>query len=266
MSGPGGGGGGAEVGGAVEGQVPLSARLRDPFRGSLKVGVLSRIEIRVHWSWLIIAVLLTTSIALAGLPVLAPSWGLGLRWAVAAVVSSLFFTSLLLHELAHALMARRRGLPVHGITLFLFGGVSLIGEQPKRPLDEFLIAVVGPLASFALMFLFGGLYLGAASLDWEVPAVALFYVAVVNLMIGAFNLLPGFPLDGGRILRAALWGISRNIRGASVAAAWIGRLFALSFASFGVWLLFSGMPTGLWLVMMAMFLWFAASPRTAAAA
>ncbi len=228
--------------------------------------VLSRIEVRVHWSWSIIAVLLTSSIALAGLPVLAPSWGLGLRWMVAAVVSTLFFTSLLLHELAHALMARRRGLPVHGITLFLFGGVSLIGEQPKRPMDEFLIAVVGPLASFALMFLFGGLYLLAANLGLEVAAVALFYVAVVNLMIGAFNLLPGFPLDGGRILRAALWGLSRNIRGASVAAAWIGRLFALSFASFGVWLLFSGVPTGLWLVMMALFLWIAASPRTAAAA
>lgn len=224
------------------------------------------IHIRIHWSWAIIAVLLTTSIALAGLPVLAPGWEMAQRWMVAGVVAFLFFTSLLLHELAHAVMAKRRGLPVQGITLFLFGGVSVLGAQPRRPLDEFLIAVVGPLASFALMGLFGGLYWVAAAARVEVLAVTFFYVALVNGMIGAFNLLPGFPLDGGRILRSALWGLSRNLPGASRAAAWVGRLFALGFLALGVWLVAAGAPTGGWLVLMGGFLWVAASPRTAAAA
>lgn len=259
MAGLGGGGPGAVEENVAAPSAPLS-------RGSIRIGALSRIEIRVHWSWAIIAVLLTTSIALAGLPVLAPAWALGQRWMVAGVVSALFFSSLLLHELAHAVMARRRGLPVHGITLFLFGGVSMVGAQPRRPMDEFLIAVVGPLASFALMFLFGGLYLAAMYGGLETLSVTFFYVALVNLMIGAFNLLPGFPLDGGRILRAALWGLSRNMRAASVAAAYLGRVFALIWAALGVWLLSSGTPTGLWLILMSMFLWVAASPRTAATA
>jgi Zn-dependent protease len=243
-------------------------RVRPPplSRGSIRLGALAGVEIRIHWSWAVIAVLLTASIGLAGLPVLAPGWGLGQRLPVAGVVALLFFASLLLHELAHALMARRRGLPVHGITLFLFGGVSMMGAPPRRPLDEFLIAVVGPLASFALMFVFGGLYALAAAAGVEVAAVTFFYVALVNLMIGAFNLLPGFPLDGGRILRSALWGLSRNLHAASRAAAWLGRLFSVGFMALGAWLAASGTPTGLWMAMMGIFLWVAASPRTAATA
>ena len=231
----------------------------------MRLFALFDIEIRVHWSWAIIAVLLTASIGLAGLPVLAPAWDTGLRWAVAGVVAFLFFTSLLLHELAHAVMAKRRGLPVQGITLFLFGGVSVLGAQPRRPLDEFLIAIVGPVASFALMLLFGGLYWLSAAALWDVLAVTFFYVALVNGMIGVFNLLPGFPLDGGRILRSALWGLSRSLPGASRAAAWVGRAFALAFLGLGVWLVMAGAPTGGWLALMGMFLWVAASPRTAAA-
>ncbi|MGA9521956.1 MAG: site-2 protease family protein [Myxococcaceae bacterium] len=246
--------GGDEAGG--EGQWapvgPVRVRAR---RRSLRLGAISGIEISLHWTWLIIATLITSSVAMLWLPVVQPAWDGALRWPVAIVCALLFFGSLLLHELAHALMAQRRGIPVLGITLFLFGGVSKLGAEPARARDEFWIAVVGPLASFGLMVVFAGAFLAADVLAVETAATVALYLTLVNFMVGAFNLLPGYPLDGGRILRSAIWGARRNFRSATRVAGGIGRGVAAGLMALGVWLVLDGAIGGLWMALLGMFLW-----------
>lgn len=221
----------------------------------MRVCGLCGIDLRLHWTWGIIAVLLTTSIATLGLPVLEPAWTWPRRWVVAAIVSLLFFASLVAHELSHSLMAKYRGIRVHDITLFLFGGVSALGSEPSRARDEFWIAVVGPLCSFALMFVFGGLTLLAGWAGWESAQTTFFYVAMVNFMVGAFNLLPGYPLDGGRILRSAVWRYQRNLSSASRFAGNIGKVVAAGLVGLGGFLLVSGALGGLWLAFLGVFIW-----------
>ncbi len=246
--------GGEEAGG--QGQWASSEPVRArPRRRSVRLGAISGIEISLHWTWLIIATLITSSVAMLWLPVVQPAWSGALRWPVAVVCALLFFGSLLLHELAHALMAQRRDIPVLGITLFLFGGVSKLGAEPTRARDEFWVAVVGPLASFALMVLCAGAFLAADLLALEVAATVALYLALVNFMVGAFNLLPGYPLDGGRILRAAIWGARNNLSSATRIAGRIGRVVAAGLMALGVWLLLDGAIGGLWMAFLGMFLW-----------
>lgn len=234
---------------------------------SVSVGRVWGVELRVHWSWLIVATLLTASIALFGLPALQPAWSAQLRWYVAAAISSLFFVSLTLHELAHALAARRRGLPVLSITLFLLGGVAAIGEEPRCAKDEFVIAAVGPLASFTLMFLFACGYQGAVLLELPVGATICAYLTVVNLFIGAFNLLPGYPLDGGRMLRAVVWGVRKNSAGATRLAGYAGRIVSAALMTAGLLVvLVLGAIGGAWLAFIGFFLWNAAMPKVRGAA
>lgn len=224
-------------------------------RGSVRVCGLCGIELRLHWTWTIIAVLLTTSIATLGLPVLEPHWPPLRRWLVAAAVALLFFASLVAHELSHSLMARRRGIPVENITLFLFGGVSSLSEEPRRANDEFWVAVVGPLASFGLMVAFAALWGLAAWAGAETLATTFFYVALVNFMVGAFNLLPGYPLDGGRILRSAVWRFRRSHGKASAFAGVVGKIVASGLVALGAFLLVSGALGGLWLAFLGIFVW-----------
>lgn len=236
--------------------------LRDmvTFARSMTVGRLAGVEIRIHWTWLLIASALTASVAQVGLPELQPGWSLGVRWATAGVISALFFLSLVLHELAHAVAARNRGLPVLSITLFLFGGVATIGEEPRSPQDELVIAAVGPIASFTLMFLFGALYEASVLLDLPVAATVFVYLAVVNLLVGAFNLLPGFPLDGGRMLRAVVWAARRNFQRATVLAGYAGRTLSGALVAGGLALVLWGAMGGAWLAFLGCFLWSAAMP------
>src|SRR3546814_208582 len=130
-----------------------------------------------------------------------------------AIVGALgLFFSIIFHEFAHSLVARRYGLPISGITLFLFGGVAHMSEEPSGPKVEFMMAVAGPIASFLLAFIFYLLYSGTAAVGWTVVGAVLGYLAVINLVLAIFNLVPAFPLDGGRMLRAALWGWKGNLR------------------------------------------------------
>ncbi len=226
--------------------------------GAFRAGRILGFDVFVHWSWLIIFSLFTWSIASEYLPDVYPEWTARQRWSAGAVTSLLFFISVLAHELSHSVMARRRGIPVGSITLFIFGGVSSLGGEARSARDEFWIAVVGPLTSFAVAAICGGVWLGARSADVDVVKAIAGYLASLNLTVGIFNLLPGFPLDGGRVLRALVWGAKRNMLEATRIAANAGRAVAGILIAFGILSVVAGAVGGLWMVFIGWFLWNAA--------
>ena len=160
------------------------------------------IDLAIHPSWLVIAFLLTFSLADAFFPRVIPGWTAGQYWLLADGTALLFFASVLAHELSHAIVARRFGLKVGGITLFIFGGATTIEPNRASPRDEALIALAGPFSSLAI----GGVLLGIGALvDVREVQALLGWLGVINVVLGAFNLVPGYPMDGGRVLRAILW-------------------------------------------------------------
>jgi Zn-dependent protease len=173
---------------------------------------------------------------------------------VGILTSILFFCSVLFHELSHSVVALHYKIPVHSITLFIFGGIARIGREPSRPMQEFNIAIAGPLASFFLAGVFGGVML-AFPTDQMVGALAS-YLAGTNLLLGAFNLAPGFPLDGGRIFRAIIWGITKNYSRATLIAGASGRLVAYTMMGIGGYLAFykGQWSSGLWLGVIGVYL------------
>jgi Zn-dependent protease/CBS domain-containing protein len=222
--------------------------------GTFRIGKLAGIDIDIHVSWIIILVLLTVSLATGWFPQLYPGWSTATYWIVSLIASLLLFVSVLLHELAHSFVARRRGLPVKNITLFIFGGVSNIQQEPTSPGIEFQLAVVGPLTS---------LLIGAVCLLLQLPLRGsnsplegiLFYLAMANLLLGVFNLIPGFPLDGGRVLRSIVWRITGSMRQATRVAAITGQTIAYLFILLGIWLFFAGnILDGIWLGFIGWFL------------
>ncbi len=226
--------------------------------GALRLGQVAGFDIYVHWSWLIIFWLLTWSLAVGYLPDVYPGWSTGQRWVVGAVTSLLFFASVLVHELAHSVLARGRGLPVHSITLFVFGGVSMLGGEARRAKDEFWIAIVGPLTSFVVAAVAFAVWLVARALEAEVVRAMAGYLASINLSVGIFNLLPGFPLDGGRVLRSLVWGVRRSLVEATRIASNVGKGIAALLVALGILMVFLGGLGGLWLVFIGWFLWNAA--------
>lgn len=188
-----------------------------------------------------------------------PEWSVPEQWIVAGATSLLFFLSILLHELSHSVLAVRKGIPVRGITLFLFGGMSQIAREAHRPFLEFIIAAVGPISSLIL----GALFAGLALLLWNVNdhiASMSSSLAFINVSLGIFNLLPGFPLDGGRVLRSIIWGVTGNYWGATLVANRGGQLLALLLIVGGITqLVFLGQPQGLWVVAVGGFLAMAAN-------
>jgi Zn-dependent protease/predicted transcriptional regulator len=242
-------------------------------RGGFRVGRIFGINIRVDWSWLLIFFLTTWNLgtAFSGLH---PGWGPVLSWGLGAVAALLFFASVLVHEMAHSLVAKSRGIPVRSITLHLFGGISNIQKEPDSPGGEFLMAILGPISSFAIG---GGLLLIAVMLAGPAGALQdpnkilkglgpvltlLFWLGSVNVTVGAFNLIPGFPLDGGRVVRSILWAITKNLRRATRWASWMGRgiawlmILAGIAMTFGVSIPFfgTGLGSGLWLTFIGWFL------------
>lgn len=218
------------------------------------------IDILVQWSWLFIFTLVTWSLAAGYFPDAYPQWDDATRWLVGLATSLLFFGSVLVHELSHSLVARSRGIPVVSITLFVFGGVSSLGSEPRTARDEFVTAVVGPLASFALAALFGVVWLGARAAGVEPLQAMTGYLATINVSLGVFNLLPGFPLDGGRVLRSIVWLRGRNLITATRIAAYSGRVVAALMIGLGIaTLLIGGGFGGLWFALIGWFLWNAAT-------
>jgi Zn-dependent protease len=220
---------------------------------SIKLGKIWGVPIGLHWSLLLVFGLLTWSLAQGYFPDEYPSLPAPAHWFLAVVTSLLFFGSVLLHELGHAIVAIRNRIPVRQITLFIFGGVAQLEQESRSAGAEFRIAGAGPLVSVALAALFGLLYL----LDQHIPYLAApsYWLARMNFLLAAFNLIPGFPLDGGRILRAIIWHSTGNMHRATQAATFTGQLFAFGFIAWGVYTIFTGsFFNGLWLAFIGWFL------------
>ncbi len=228
--------------------------------GTLKLGRWFGVEVGLHGSWFLIALLVTVTLALGALPGFYPAWSAGEHWAVAVGITLVFCLSVLSHELAHALVARRMGITVRGITLFVFGGASQLDGEMPSPRHEVLVASAGPALSLVLGASFFGLELavGQPHLD-----ALLGWAAVINLALGAFNLLPGFPMDGGRMLRAALWQARGDRLDATRAAAVVGRFVGFGVIGLGafVFLQRDGIVGGIWLGLIG---WFLASAANTA--
>lgn len=221
--------------------------------GGVKIAEVWGIPIAVHPSWLVIFALFAWSLARGYFPIEYPGWDAATYWAVGAVTALLAFGSVLVHELGHSRVALRNGLPIRGITLFVFGGVAQIGREAATPGAEFRIAIAGPLTSFAL----AGLFAGARVLAGEVDVVAApaFWLARINATVALFNLLPGFPLDGGRVLRAIVWQKTGSFERATRAAALTGRVVANGFILLGILGVLRGnVMGGVWIALIGWFL------------
>lgn len=220
----------------------------------IKIAQIWGIPIRLHLSWFVIFGLVTWSLASGILPAAYPNLSSSAVWGISALTSLLFAGSVLLHELGHAYLALRSGVPVRQVTLFIFGGVAQITREPATPGAEFRIAIAGPAVSLALAAVFGGLYL----LDRQIPLLAApsEWLARINLMLGLFNLIPGFPLDGGRVLRAIAWKRTGNFQRATRIATSSGQLVAFGFIGVGIFNILSGsgLFNGLWLIFIGWFL------------
>jgi len=222
-------------------------------RGTLTIGKILGIPIRLHSSWFLVAALITWSLAGGYFPQQYPGWAGTTYWIVGAITALLFFGSVLLHELAHSILALREKVPVRSITLFIFGGVAQINREPPTAGAEFRIAIAGPLTSLGLAGLSS--LLGSAVTGSAVLAAPLAYVGRINLMLALFNLIPGFPLDGGRVLRSILWGLGATFRSATRWASWVGRGVAFLFILVGVGQIFlGGFLNGLWIAFIGWFI------------
>lgn len=227
------------------------------------------IPIQADGSWLIIVLIVTWSLSGGFFPSLLPAHDPGLYWILGFAGALGLFASILLHECAHAVVARRYGLPVHSIRLFIFGGVASLGGEPSSARSELLVALAGPLASAGTGIVLFGAYRLALSAP-RVPAaleVMLIYLWIANLLLGAFNLIPALPLDGGRVLRALVWWRSRSLLTATKVASISGQVFGvLLIAGGAVQVIRGGLLQGLWLGMMGLFVRKAAGSSYAHAA
>ena len=246
-------------------------------RSGFRVARLFGINIYIDWSWIFIFLLVTWNLAGVVFPIIYPQMDFWNVLALGVAASLLFFASVLVHELAHSLVAKARGLPVRRITLFIFGGVSNIEREPPSPATEFLVTIVGPLSSLILGVLF--IYLGGRNLETvALPSLQAFgqldplstmflWLGSINILLAVFNMIPGFPLDGGRILRSILWAATGNLRRSTRIATWVGQAVAWLFILTGIAMVFgfqvpifgSGLVGGLWLAFIGWFLNMAAS-------
>ncbi len=222
-------------------------------RHTIPIGRLLGIPLGLDPSWFLIFALVTWTLAVSYYPAEFSNWPTAQYWMVGAITAILFFGSVVLHELGHSVIALRYKIPVRSITLFIFGGVAQIGAEPPSATAEFWIAVAGPVVSFALAMTFSALQ---TVLSGIAPLLALAkYLAYINGTLALFNLIPGFPLDGGRVFRAVVWGVTHSLRRATLIAASVGRIVAFLFIMFGVWQMFRGnFGDGLWITFIGWFL------------
>lgn len=224
--------------------------------GGIRLGKLLGFEIRIDWSWLLIFFLVVYTLANGYFPSVYPRLDVATSWVLGVIAAILLFASVLIHELSHSVVARSYGADVKGITLFLFGGMSQTADEPRSAREEFWMSIVGPATSVALGLLFymiGGIGL---ILDWPTSVIAISgYLSLINFLLGVFNLVPGFPLDGGRVLRSAIWGWTNDLIKATRYASLSGQFFGYALMGVGfVDILGGRFIGGLWLIFIGWFL------------
>ena len=232
-------------------------------KSQIKLGTVFGVELGLHYSWLVIALLITFSLV-AQFHAVNSDWSDALVWTTAIITGMLFFACLFAHELSHAVVAKARGIPVHKITLFLLGGVAQIEKEASDAKTEFWMAIVGPFTSVALGLILLVLAWLSGWAPWSPPATPgtalLVWLGYINLGLGAFNMIPGFPLDGGRVLHAILWWVMDDAERSTRAAAFVGQVIAVLFITFGILRFFQGAGLGgLWIAFIGWFLLQAAS-------
>ncbi len=213
-------------------------------------------EVRANLGWVLLAILVAWSLAAGYFPTYYPGLPQSTYWSLGILGMAGLFASLVLHEMSHAMVARARGMKIGGITLFLFGGVAELKEEPPTARIEAEVAAAGPLMSFTLAGLFYLLAQALGGLEVAAPTVGLVaYLSTINLILALFNLVPGFPLDGGRLLRAFLWSRHGDLLAATRTASQVGQGFAMLLIALGVWALLSGAGLGgMWWVLIGLFL------------
>ena len=229
---------------------------------SLNIGRVIGIPVKIHYTLWLVLLLIAWSLADGYMPAHYPGLGTATYWAIGIISAIVLFVSVFLHELSHSYIARRNGLPIARITLFFFGGVSEMGEEPKDAAFEVRMAAAGPLSSFLIAGVLGGLwYLTSLSgpatpANPLTPAIAtLYYAALLNGVLGAFNLIPAFPLDGGRVLRGSLWKSSKNLLSATANATRVSEAISLIMMSVGLFfVVFGDFIDGLWIIFLGWFI------------
>ena len=227
-------------------------------KAHIKLGRIFGVAVGLHYSWIIIALLVTLSLR-AQFGVDYPAWDLSTTWITAIITGLLFFVSILLHELSHAAVAKMRGIPVRAITLFALGGVAQIEKDAADAKSEFWMGIIGPITSIVI----GVVCLGLAwAFGWNLaaqafspPAAMFMWLGFINIALAIFNMIPGFPLDGGRVLRAVIWWVTGDANRSTRIASRVGQLVAFGFILLGIWRFFSGEGFGgLWIAFIGWFL------------
>lgn len=227
-------------------------------RAQIKLGRVMGVTIGLHYSWLMIALLLTLSLA-GHFGVHNPDWDRSTMWATAILTALFFFAAIVVHELSHAVVAKAGGLPVRSITLFALGGVAEIEREPANASTEFWMGIIGPITSFLIGLICLGI---AVALGWNpaafptTPLLAmLVWLGYINIMLALFNMIPGFPMDGGRILRAIIWWVTADAKRATKIAATVGQVIAFGLIVIGIVRFFGGAGIGgLWIAFLGWFL------------
>jgi Zn-dependent protease/CBS domain-containing protein len=238
-------------------------------RGAFKIGKIAGIEIGINYTWIFALVLFTWLFA-ESLMASTSGWARSTYWFAGVIIALGVFISVLLHELSHSLVAIRRGMKVTSIILFIFGGVSNIEKEPESAGTEFIMAAVGPASSLVLSGIFFGIYSlvpGVSNVATPLKAV-LFYLFYTNLLLAIFNIIPGFPLDGGRVFRSIIWGATKSLHKATMIAGNVGRFFGWALILVGIFFVFGytigsigGLLNGIWSIFIG---WFLASAADSA--
>jgi Zn-dependent protease/predicted transcriptional regulator len=231
------------------------------FGRSIELFKLFGFSVRIDASWILIAILIVWSLASGFFPHYYPGFSTGMYWSMGLLGALGLFVSIILHEFAHSWVARRRGMNMRGITLFVFGGVAHMDEEPPSPGTEFWMAIAGPIASVLIAAASFGLWWLSERVGWPTPIGAVFwYLGFINTVLVVFNMVPAFPLDGGRILRSLLWQTTGSLRKATRVSSVIGSAFGLLLIALGVLQFIAGnFIGGMWWFLLGMFLHSAAS-------
>jgi len=223
------------------------------FGSSIKLFKVFGIEIRLDYSWFIIFALFAYFFGFIYFPSVLPGLNKGLLALITIVTVILFFISVLIHEMSHSLVARRKGTSVKRITLFLFGGMAQIEKEPETPYSEFIMAIAGPAASFVIAIIFGVIWAFTGNINLIREPVK--YLSIINIVLGVFNMLPGYPLDGGRVLRSIIWKVTGSLERATFIASTAGRVIGFMVIAVGIFYIFTGnFLNGVWLAFIGWFL------------